>query len=303
MFDPIVKKATSELKDSSSYFADRALEILNVLKDCGYDEAATSDVVSQLRHIMSTHGTFDRAYLHDQTRLALYEQIAAVVRLMDTNNIVVNTTRGLRASVGQRSQHLCEHFLRAAASPLIDSEATTCFRRKWEVLVTMVAVQDRHDREGRQLLMWYNIDDRMPKLQHFAKEATTAYPTINAKQDMIAVLYLTGIAVVINICFFAVAFSYSSSEPGTSHDADFWLMWQSTLTQVLSFAVVGYSLWNDRSLPRWYWMAPVVTAYTCSLGAIPMYVHLPVGWSALLTTISSTVQAFITLQLALMVNK
>jgi hypothetical protein len=102
-----------------------------------------------------------------------------------------------------------------------------------------------------------------------------------------------------NIATFALAYSYSPPEPGTFKDADFWLLLQGSIMQWFSLLIASFALWNKTSLPTWSWLVPTIVAFISSVVAIPLYRYVPTAWSALAMTVGSIVQAFMTVQLAI----
>ncbi|KAB8360836.1 hypothetical protein FH972_024570 [Carpinus fangiana] len=104
----------------------------------------------------------------------------------------------------------------------------------------------------------------------------------------------------------AVGWQHSEHLAGTVKDADFWFLLQSCIMQVSNTLTVAVLLQNDHNLlgvQRWYTAGAMSGVVICSPASLIAYCFLTTEWSALLNVLAGSIQAFVTLQLALMIDK
>ncbi|KAL6722242.1 hypothetical protein ACLMJK_001349 [Lecanora helva] len=108
--------------------------------------------------------------------------------------------------------------------------------------------------------------------------------------------------VLANIPTAAMGWRYSSHKPGTTKDADFWFLLQSSCVALASLVTLGIPIWRRRSLPgqSWLWTwAKLAIAALCACMAPVCYIFLPTEWSQYVIMASGIIQAFVTLEIAL----
>ena len=103
------------------------------------------------------------------------------------------------------------------------------------------------------------------------------------------------------------AWRRSGQKAGSSTDADFWLLLQTTSMQLLSLFTTLAPLYgrnSEHSLP-WplIWTRVLgVLGFCCSAGAVPLYLFVPIFWSSALSFLGSAFQTGLVLQLAIFVD-
>ena len=103
-----------------------------------------------------------------------------------------------------------------------------------------------------------------------------------------------------------VAWSRFPNAHGTTQDADFWMLLQSSVMQLLNLLTIVYPA-SQKSLMHWRpwfwaWMY-AMTSCLCLLAATALYVLVPVKWSAVLSFGGSVAQALLILQFMQVVGK
>jgi hypothetical protein len=104
------------------------------------------------------------------------------------------------------------------------------------------------------------------------------------------------ICVVASTVFFAAGHARSPHKKGTTKDADFWFLAQSSTMQLLGIVVTALLEWRDGRISVTAWIGPATVAGICSVSAIPTYLILPTEWSSLLGAIAGGIQTFLVLQ-------
>ena len=104
----------------------------------------------------------------------------------------------------------------------------------------------------------------------------------------------------------ALGWEYSSHQPGTARDADFWFLTQSCSMALLGLFTMALPIWKGRNLPK---VAKTSLWLFMSFGALSaivapiIYLFAPTEWSAFLNIVAGAVQAFATLQIALVAEQ
>lgn len=95
------------------------------------------------------------------------------------------------------------------------------------------------------------------------------------------------------------AWSLSSQSPGSTADTDFFLLIQNSIVTAVGIGVTLFPTlgWPD-SRAKWWGQVFGVLGIFCAIVAVPMYVKLPIMWSALVAFAAMVVQMFMALQLA-----
>jgi hypothetical protein len=100
------------------------------------------------------------------------------------------------------------------------------------------------------------------------------------------------------------AWNASNSTPGTTSDADYSLLIQSTIMTILGIFIGVFPTFRQvRSSVTIWGQIYAIAGLVCAIAAIPMYTLLPTMWSALVNFISQMVQAYMTLQLAFVAER
>jgi len=102
------------------------------------------------------------------------------------------------------------------------------------------------------------------------------------------------------------AWQYSTHEPGTARDADFWFLVQGSTMQLLGLLTIIIPLvGSHRMLTRqWFWTWGFVgTSFACAVAAVPIYLHYSTACSSTLAFIASAAQGFVVMQTVLIVNR
>ena len=94
---------------------------------------------------------------------------------------------------------------------------------------------------------------------------------------------------LVTIPFIGQAYRYSSHEPGTLKDADFWFLLQSSCMQLLNLATTLISMYKDTNIhkaTRQWMFATTVLGMLTTVSAMAIYVRLPTEWSSMLACIA-----------------
>jgi hypothetical protein len=120
---------------------------------------------------------------------------------------------------------------------------------------------------------------------------------LGGKTDGAFILWSTlfGCAVTCTV-FFALGYAHSPHLQGTTNDADFWFLIQSTIVQLLGLVVSALIERKSGGLPKWRWALPTAIAGACSIIAIPLYLVVPTEWSSFLSLVAGATQSFMILQ-------
>ncbi|KAL8837105.1 MAG: hypothetical protein Q9170_002662 [Blastenia crenularia] len=132
------------------------------------------------------------------------------------------------------------------------------------------------------------------------------YPQRDATLVTITVVAMTVSAIPVGL-----AYHHSNMiTPGSTSDADFWLLIQNSLIQLLvlvttTLTSLGSKRWKPAKTLRWprllSWCLPSL-GFSCALGAPLLYILVPTMYSAIVSFLGSAMQAGIVLQLALLVD-
>ncbi|KAF2167917.1 hypothetical protein M409DRAFT_22063 [Zasmidium cellare ATCC 36951] len=254
-------------------------------------------VYQQFGAIKDGKEEFSKTYLTDKKMLLLYtkssQKILQLVEPDSSGGFQYPTVFEQNLGSMEDAMHqMSQSFVKAAAVDLIDTPTFKLCRRKWNILKELSDGMHRRWSNENRVKPWDEIVDVIPE-KSFSK-------ILDQKKGnrFYWTLWLTVFAMTCNSATFALAYKYSSPEPGTARDADFWLLLQGSIMQWFSLLIAGSALWSKVTSPMWTWMVPTIVALVSSLVAIPLYLKVPTAWSAFLTTVGSAVQAFMTVQLA-----
>jgi heme A synthase len=108
---------------------------------------------------------------------------------------------------------------------------------------------------------------------------------------------------VLSIIPLVLAWQRSTNNPGTSKDANFYLLVQSSVLQFPGLFTAMFPIYRRSTASAWRW-AQSFTALgvLCSFGCIPLYLKAPTMWSALISFYGSAAQAGMTLLIAQMAD-
>jgi len=96
------------------------------------------------------------------------------------------------------------------------------------------------------------------------------------------------------------ALKSSSSVPGSTSEADFWLQTINSIIQLAGFVTLLLPIYRGTAAKEWIgtWILTVFGIIS-SIIAVPLYLFAPVSWSALFSWMASSVQLLAVLQVAL----
>lgn len=151
--------------------------------------------------------------------------------------------------------------------------------------------------EFRQLLD--NIDPVTPRISDektiFQHESRSTFP--RWIQDRTTRLWwMLFIGGAISLISSAVGFAYSRPSKGSTKDAEFWFLVQSTTMQLLGLGIAALLEWREDAMPKHRWAVPAAIACFLAVLAVPLYLMLPTKWSSLACVIASGLQPFLMLQ-------
>jgi hypothetical protein len=109
---------------------------------------------------------------------------------------------------------------------------------------------------------------------------------------------------VIAICIIPMILAWRSANdsPGTTTDTDFWLLVQTSALKILGLFTAIYPIYRKSTAHAWIWTWFFAGGgAACACAAIPLYLYIPTIWSALVSFLGAVTQAYMALQLALLV--
>ncbi|KAF2236428.1 hypothetical protein EV356DRAFT_498457 [Viridothelium virens] len=97
-----------------------------------------------------------------------------------------------------------------------------------------------------------------------------------------------------------IAWKLSSSTKGSTKDADFYLLIQSSAMNILGIFTAVYPTWNwpASHAKRWAYTFTVL-GIVCATVSILVYLYVSMIWSGLLSFSAAAIQAFMVLQFAI----
>jgi hypothetical protein len=117
---------------------------------------------------------------------------------------------------------------------------------------------------------------------------------------LITVVFATTVLGFIPIIF---AWHRATDLPGSAQDADFWLLIQSSIMQLVGLFTAMFPISRQAKSHAWIWsQAFTFLGASCSIASIPLYLYAPTMWSALLSFWGSTAQAGMALSISLMAD-
>ncbi|ORY15962.1 hypothetical protein BCR34DRAFT_143714 [Clohesyomyces aquaticus] len=163
---------------------------------------------------------------------------------------------------------------------------------QWSEVRSLVRVHEgkiTSDDEGTQV-------EAASRLKKATQSESTA-KTFVSKRDGAIILWSTffGCAVT-STALFALGYAHSPHLQGSTHDADFWFLIQTTTMQLLGLGASALLGWNSGDIPKWRWALPTGIAGACSITAIPIYLVVPTEWSTFLSLVAGGTQSFLLLQ-------
>jgi hypothetical protein len=137
------------------------------------------------------------------------------------------------------------------------------------------------------------------------EESTSYSANLYRLKRISSSLWLSLLAFLVTIPTTALAWQYSMHKPGTPKDADFWFQIQNSCMSILNFAILAIPIWRSEALPArmsfWIW-GLLISASLCVGVAPVVYLFGPTEWSSLMSIVAGIVQAFVTLQIALVAD-
>ena len=113
---------------------------------------------------------------------------------------------------------------------------------------------------------------------------------------LLGLLFISWVLFTIPMC--GKAWQYSTHTAGTTVDADFWFLMQTSTTQAVSRIVSAYSLWNKTSLPLYIWSTATALGFVPTVLSPVLYLYCPTEYSAFAGIVASASQSFMVLLLA-----
>lgn len=119
-------------------------------------------------------------------------------------------------------------------------------------------------------------------------------------------MWFTFIAnVVVSFPLFLLALQHSPHVPGSTADADFWLLIQSSAMTMLSLAILLMPV--QKTISRLGYISYLISVFTafallCAIAAPAVYPFVPTEWSFFLSVVAGLIQFFMTLQLAVIAD-
>jgi hypothetical protein len=110
------------------------------------------------------------------------------------------------------------------------------------------------------------------------------------------------VSVGVLVSFIPIIFAWRNAEatPGSTTDADFWLILQNAMLQILGVCTAMLPIYKRFQGAAWHWArAFSIICCFCAISSIPIYLYMPTMWSALLSFFGSAAQAYLALQLAM----
>jgi hypothetical protein len=96
------------------------------------------------------------------------------------------------------------------------------------------------------------------------------------------------------------AWKFSTSEPGSTSDPDFYLLLQNIATTLLGLFIGIYpTLWHSPSVDECWAQALAVVGAGCAIASIPLYLKTVAIWSAAVAFVGQAIQGYITMQLSM----
>ncbi|KAB8342798.1 hypothetical protein FH972_022396 [Carpinus fangiana] len=257
---------------------------------------------------------FGMADLWFKERLDLLNSSLAVMEEDEETNLSYQLNQVI-LDVKERAQYLPQGLADLQFAGLFDSEVWIVTRKKMKYLD---AIFDSFERSNetfdRELMTWSKIVKRLQSIQPAlgrgtkveAPESKLVLNSANAAIPSI-MMWATFVATVVcSLPTFALGWQHSTHGHGTTQDSDFWFLVQSSIMQFLGTLTVAIPTHLDTNLfgtARWFtWIALCLTSM-CSIVAPVLYLHLPTEWSQLVSIMGGSIQAFVTLQLALAVGE
>lgn len=107
---------------------------------------------------------------------------------------------------------------------------------------------------------------------------------------------VSAVCIWTSLTFFARGYAKSPHSRGSTKDADFWFLLQSSTTQLIGLSVSALIEWQNRNHSQWRWIIPRGIAGICAFVAIPLYIAAPTEWSSFLSQIAGLTQTFMICQ-------
>ncbi|KAL2058591.1 hypothetical protein ABVK25_001319 [Lepraria finkii] len=175
------------------------------------------------------------------------------------------------------------------------------FRRKWIILDSILDYYHQTTgTERRGPPNWLYMSDIIK-----GRTTTSESPLPDQLNRISSSLWLSLLVFLVSIPTVALAWQYSTHESGTPHDADFWFQIQNSCMTILNFAILAIPIWRSKALPEkmsfWIWVL-LIGASLCVGVAPVIYLFGPTEWSSFMSIVAGIVQAFLTLQIALVAD-
>ena len=115
-------------------------------------------------------------------------------------------------------------------------------------------------------------------------------------------LLQTTVCVVLLACLYPLyrTLKSSSPTPGSTSEADFWQQMLNSIVQLAGFLTLLLPIYRETAAKEWIgtWILTILGSASAII-AVPIYLCVPVSWSALFSWLASSTQLLVVLQLAL----
>ncbi|KAH7343121.1 hypothetical protein BKA66DRAFT_34509 [Pyrenochaeta sp. MPI-SDFR-AT-0127] len=100
----------------------------------------------------------------------------------------------------------------------------------------------------------------------------------------------------LSTALFAVGYSRSSHQRGSTYDPDFWFFVQASVSQAT--CLVSSTLLTRRTnrALTWHWLLPTMLASLCTLLTAPLYIWTPSEWASFSALVATMLQSVLILQ-------
>ncbi|KAL8712293.1 MAG: hypothetical protein Q9220_003444 [cf. Caloplaca sp. 1 TL-2023] len=264
------------------------------------DDATISGLFAQFEGIRSGEHRFHEHYLRDKFTLEIWKQdlriISATLDIdpgkLGDNEFHTKIHRMFRI-VGRLSASLVDDLAAAVARGVLDSDARAVLRLRILRLDQMFDVYHGKTDTPRTNKSWPEIRKIIDGKNDFKAQ----HPSDALPMQFIEFIYWCTIAasLMVSIPLLYKAYEHSPHRPGSTRDADFWLLVQNSVMQCLNLMTAGLLTIKDRSLQRAFRQAMLgvqLLGISCIISAVVLYTQVPTEWSAMLACVAPALEAF-----------
>ena len=164
-----------------------------------------------------------------------------------------------------------------------------------------------HDRIEHVNFDWHHvlrsrIDDvvKQANAQRAAAQPTAIRSHLQHHQDNLLLQAIVCIALLACIYPLYRALNASSSAPGSTSEADFFLQIINSTVQLTSFLTLLLPIYRETAAKEWIgtWILTILGSVSAII-AVPLYLFVPMLWSAFFSWLATSAQLLVVLQLAM----